>query len=184
MLPPSTYPGKRNQFIRGASNHIFDGFASSINTKGKTRKFKELLEGRFRLTKVVRIDRKDDGNEVHGKIFDYSGTTIENLMKDGYRDALSKIGIQAIREGFMEIQNKDGRFGQDLEQLKQQFQQIESSIRVENGFSNWNIINQIEDFTDKVESMKSIKEEKTLLVNAAKQFKEILIEVNKLNRLP
>jgi hypothetical protein len=84
----------------------------------------------------------------------------------------------------MEIQNKDGRLEDDLKQLKQQFQQIESSIRVENGFSNLNIINQIEGFTDKVESMQSIKEEKTLLVNAAKQFKEILIEVNKLNRLP
>ena len=105
-------------------------------------------------------------------------------MKDGYRDALSKIGIQAIREGFMEIQNKDGRFGQDLEQLKQQFQQIEMNIRLGNGLSNSNIINQIEDFTDKVESMKSIKEEKTLLVNAAKRFKDILIEINSINNLP
>ena len=59
-------------------NHILDGFASSMNTKGKTRKFKELLEGRFRLTKVVRIDRKDDGNEVHDKVFDYSYKTIKS----------------------------------------------------------------------------------------------------------
>jgi hypothetical protein len=34
-------------------DHILDGFASSMNTKGKTRKFRELLEGRFRLTEVV-----------------------------------------------------------------------------------------------------------------------------------
>jgi hypothetical protein len=159
-------------------------YASSENRNGQRRIYKDVLGGRFRLTKVIRIDRKDDGNEVHGKIFDYSRTTIENLMKDGYCDALTKIGIDAIKDGFMEIQNKDGRLEDDLKQLKQQFQQIESSIRVENGFSNLNIIDQIEGFTDKVESMQSIKEEKTLLVNAAKQFKEILIEVNKLNRLP
>lgn len=32
---------------------------SSKNTQGETRQYKELLEGRFRLTKVVRIDHKD-----------------------------------------------------------------------------------------------------------------------------
>ena len=55
------------------------------------RVFESLLGGRFRLTKVVRIDHKDDGNEVANKIYDYSHMTIENLMKDGYRDALESI---------------------------------------------------------------------------------------------
>ena len=50
------------------------------------------LGGRFRLTKVVRIDHKDDGNDVANKIFDYSHTTIENLMEDGYRDASIHMG--------------------------------------------------------------------------------------------
>jgi hypothetical protein len=43
-----------------------------------------LLGGRFRLTKVVRMDHKDDGIEVANKIYDYSRTTIEKLIKDGY----------------------------------------------------------------------------------------------------
>ena len=43
-----------------------------------------LLGGRFRLTKVVRMDHKDDGIEVANKIYDYSRTTIERLIKDGY----------------------------------------------------------------------------------------------------
>src|SRR5215469_15006544 len=50
---------------------------------GKTRIYKELLKGRFRLTKVVRIDRKDDGNEVSDKIIDYSYKSIEELMNVG-----------------------------------------------------------------------------------------------------
>jgi NTE family protein len=67
-------------------NHILDRYASSKNTQGETRQYKELLEGRFRLTKVVRIDRKDDGDDVSKKIFDYSSRTIEKLVNDGYRD--------------------------------------------------------------------------------------------------
>lgn len=54
-------------------NHILNSHATSINTIGKTRKYIELLQGRFRLTKVVHIDHKDDGNEVNDKVFDYSG---------------------------------------------------------------------------------------------------------------
>ena len=72
-----------------------------MNTKGKTRKFRELLEGRFRLTKVVRIDRKDDGNEVHDKVFDYSYKTINDLMDMGYQDASTQIDMQQMKDGVM-----------------------------------------------------------------------------------
>ena len=41
-------------------NYILDRYASSKNTQGETRQYRELLDGRFRLTKVVRIDHKDD----------------------------------------------------------------------------------------------------------------------------
>ena len=68
--------------------------------------YKSLLEGRFRLTKVVRIDHKDDGNEVANKIYDYSRTTIENLMKDGYCDTLTHMGIQSIKDGIIKIASK------------------------------------------------------------------------------
>ena len=69
-------------------NHILEKHAGSKNRKGQLRMYKNLLGGRFRLTKVVRIDHKDDGNEVANKIYDYTRTTIEKLMKDGYCDAL------------------------------------------------------------------------------------------------
>jgi NTE family protein len=72
-------------------NNILKKHAHSKNRKGQMRVFESLLGGRFRLTKVVRIDHKDDGNEVANKIYDYSHMTIENLMKDGYRDALESI---------------------------------------------------------------------------------------------
>ena len=55
-------------------------------------------KGRFRLTKVVRIDRKDDGNEVHDKVFDYSYKTEEKLISDGYQDALVQLDFQRIND--------------------------------------------------------------------------------------
>jgi hypothetical protein len=65
------------------------------------------------------------------------------------------------------------------------FKQIERSIKIVNGLSNSEIVNQIEVFSDNVESTQSIKEgEKILLVHAVKQFKEILTEINNLNQLP
>jgi NTE family protein len=59
--------------IKEEMNDILEKYARSETRNGRPRKYKDLLGGRFRLTKVVRIDRKDDGNEVHGKIFDFLG---------------------------------------------------------------------------------------------------------------
>jgi hypothetical protein len=171
---------------------ILEKYARSEKRNGQRRKYKDLLGGRFRLTKVVRIDRKDDGNEVHDKIFDYSRSTIENLIRDGYCDALTKIGIQSIRDRLMAIKSKTGNLKQDknLEELEQQLQQIERDIRVGNSNGS-SILNQIEGFAHKAESMHlevnhngSIKEEKVLLVKAARQFKEIIMETKNLNELP
>jgi NTE family protein len=87
-------------------NYILDRYASSNNTIGKTRQYKELLRGRFRITKVVRIDLKDDGNDVETNIFDYSRTTIEKLMQDGYRDASIKMGIESMKDEFFKLNEK------------------------------------------------------------------------------
>jgi hypothetical protein len=75
-----------------------DKYATSLNTKGLVRQFKELLGGRFRLTEVVPIDHKDDGNDVAAKGFDYSQKTIEELTKYAYRDALIAIDMQLMKD--------------------------------------------------------------------------------------
>ena len=163
--------------------------ASSKNRNRQTRTYHDLLGGRFRLTKVVRIDRKDDGNEVHDKIFDYSRTTIEKLMEMGYYDALIKIAEQSINDGIIEIENKTNRGLEDkvFEQLRQTHEQINHNLRFANGHDSM-IISQIEDFAYKVESIKddvgtdrSIKEEKAHLIGAAEQIKKIVIERKNLN---
>jgi NTE family protein len=187
---------------KGASkaeiNYILNSYASSINTIGKTRIYKELLQGRFRLTKVVRIDRKDDGNEVHDKVFDYSYKTIEDLMNVGYQDASVQMDMQRLKEGVMELAKINGRGGiekgednHQIEQLKESLRKIEERMKIENGY---NTLKQVKDFINEVESIEgvnenklSLKEEKALLIAAAKQLQNTInmsTTKNKQNLLP
>ncbi|HKG87607.1 MAG TPA: hypothetical protein VKA95_04720 [Nitrososphaeraceae archaeon] len=55
---------ERNRVSKDEINYILDKYASSKNTEGQTRRYSELLGGRFRLTKVVRIDHKDYDNDL------------------------------------------------------------------------------------------------------------------------
>lgn len=63
--------------------------------KGKPRDIRNLLKGRFTITQVMRVvygesqDLKNSG-DIFGKAFDFSKTTINNLMKQGYDDAIAK----------------------------------------------------------------------------------------------
>ena len=184
---------------KGAStnelNHILDKYATSKNTKGQTRRYGELLGGRFRLTKVVRIDHKDDSNDVADKVFDYSHKTIEKLMEDGYRDALIQMALEAMKDEFVKLEHKfvklDGKSEiakkdedmEKIEQLEQEFQQIQQSVKTENSHDTETIVNQVEDFIDNVRSLsdklkennRPIEEEKVLLIDAAKQFQKTVL---------
>jgi uncharacterized protein YktA (UPF0223 family) len=139
-----------------------------------------LLGGRFRLTKVVRMDHKDDGIEVANKIYDYSRTTIEKLIKDGYWDALNQMRIQSIRDGIKKIVNNNtiGKSEYHMQQLEEKLQQIQMSINVEYGYDV--TIKQTEDFISTVKSINdlenglSLKEEKESLIDVAKRFIEII----------
>ncbi len=170
-------------------NGILEKYANSKNRNGQRRTYKDVVGGRFKLTKVVRIDRRDDGNEVHDKIFDYSSTTIEMLMEDGYRDALNQMGIQSMKDGITEISKMNGKNknDKDIQKLERSLQQIQRSIRVENG-NDAVIVNEVEDFISQVRSIPdvvengSLKEEKVLLIDAAKQFQGM--SEKKINLVP
>jgi uncharacterized protein YPO0396 len=160
--------------------------------------YNNLLGGRFRLTKVVRIDHKDDGNEVANKIYDYSYTTIEKLMKDGYYDTLNQIGVQSIKDGIMKIDNKNGTSIDDdddsniqkhIQGLEDRLQQIQKSITMDDGYDSTmneveDLIIEVESIPDTVDDLLSLKEEKALLIHAAKQFEEIIKRTKNRNLVP
>jgi NTE family protein len=180
---------------KGASkeevDYILNSKASSINTIGKTRIYKELLEGRFRLTKVVRIDRKDDGNEVHNKVFDYSYKSIEDLMSVGYQDASIQMDLQQMKEGIMELIIINGHVSSSssgiekqqenhqIEKLEEGFRKIEESIKNENGYG-YNTTKLVEDFMGQIELIEGLNENKTFLeekaslIAAAKQLQNTI----------
>jgi NTE family protein len=53
----------------------------------KKREYKDLLEGRFKLVKVVKIERKDDVYNVSNKWADFTFKTIAEMIKQGEDDA-------------------------------------------------------------------------------------------------
>jgi len=176
---------------------ILEKHGRSKGRKGKIRMYNDLLGGRFRLTKVVRIDHKDDGNEVANKIYDYSYTTIEKLMKDGYYDTLNQIGVQSIKDGIIKIDNKNGTSIDDddnspiqrhIQRLEDILQQIQKSITMDGGYNS--TMNEVEDFMIEVESIPdtvddlSLKEEKALLIHTAKQFDELIKRTKNRTLLP
>ena len=64
---------------------------SSKRRTSEKRTFKDLIEGRFDVTKVVYIDRKDDQDTIFGKAADFSRETIVNLENEGYNDTQKAI---------------------------------------------------------------------------------------------
>lgn len=150
-----------------------------MDTKGRRRRYKDLLEGRFRLTKVVRVDLKDDENQINDKIFDYSYKTIEELMRTGCRDALIRMDMQRVKDGVVELATRNGQIhvvehdNEDIDQLKKTIYQIQEKLSVEEDGA---IIKKVRDFMDKVENMGEVlpRKEQASLIAAAKQLQETI----------
>ena len=53
----------------------------------RSRTYRDLVEGRFDVTKVIYVNRLDDGQTIFGKAFEFSRETMENLRVQGYKDA-------------------------------------------------------------------------------------------------
>lgn len=53
----------------------------------RSRTYRDLIEGRFDVTKVIYVNRLDDGQTIFGKAFEFSRETMENLRDQGIKDA-------------------------------------------------------------------------------------------------
>ena len=51
-------------------------------------KYQDLLNDRFKLTRVLRVERKNDANDISGKVADFTQETIKQLIEKGEHDAL------------------------------------------------------------------------------------------------
>lgn len=53
---------------------------------GKQGKYYDLVKGKVDVDSVFRLERKSDSNTVSNKTFDYSKTTVRQLIQDGYNE--------------------------------------------------------------------------------------------------
>ena len=53
---------------------------------GKHLRFDDLIKANVDVDFVVRLERKNDSHTVSNKTFDFSKTTIQQLIQDGYRE--------------------------------------------------------------------------------------------------
>jgi hypothetical protein len=60
---------------------------SGMPLKESSRTYRDLIEGRFDVTKVIYVNRRDDGQTIFGKAAEFSRETMENLKDQGYTDA-------------------------------------------------------------------------------------------------
>jgi hypothetical protein len=54
----------------------------------KPRRFQDILEGRFQIDEIIRVNRENDLDTISNKTFDFSSETIKLLLERGYNDAL------------------------------------------------------------------------------------------------
>ena len=158
--------------------------------------YNELLEGRIKITKVVRMDHKDDGQKVGNKIFDYSYATIEKLMKDGYHDASIQMGIELIKYEFLNLndkflllkskEEKNENYKNAIGTIRKDIQQIQNTAKIKNGHDGTTIMTKVNKLLSEASTIsdmvnhETLKEEKVLLVDAAKQFQETIQMIKKI----
>jgi NTE family protein len=53
-------------------------------TANRRRKYSDILVGQYEISKVIRINRKNDQFTISNKIFDFSPKTINQLRESGY----------------------------------------------------------------------------------------------------
>jgi len=62
---------------------------------GEHRKYKEdLLKGKFRLTKVIRIENDSYKDSISGKVGDFTSQSVRNLVEKGKQDARRVLEVQ------------------------------------------------------------------------------------------
>jgi NTE family protein len=57
----------------------------------KPRQYKEIVEGRFDIAEIIRLERKNTENTISDKTFDFSEGTIRELLNEGHKDAVDYI---------------------------------------------------------------------------------------------
>ena len=72
---------------------------------GKHSTYGDLIKNMVSVDLVIRIERKNDIDTIANKIFDFSSTTIQHLIKDGYEEAMDQ-ATKIVRQWDLERHNE------------------------------------------------------------------------------
>ena len=64
------------------------------------------MTGRFRISKVVRIEREDNPNTISRKWVDYSLTTLQKLYDQGHKDTVDRLIEQELMKDVDSLQSQ------------------------------------------------------------------------------
>jgi NTE family protein len=91
-----------NKIRKALVENILQQQALSRNfMTGKHFKYADLIVGMVSVDLVVRVERKNDIHTIANKTFDFSNTTIRQLIKDGYEEALDQ-GTKILQQWISE----------------------------------------------------------------------------------
>ncbi len=80
-----------NNIPKEEIDKILNKKGKSLHRNGKPREYESLLKDRFDITKVIRIERSADKNDIANKWCDFSLGTVSNLFDQGMDDALKTL---------------------------------------------------------------------------------------------
>ena len=80
-----------NKVSKNQINNLLQQQAYTINfDTGKRLKYSDLVEHMVFVEQVIRIERKNDKHTIANKTFDFSSTTIRQLIEDGYKETIDQ----------------------------------------------------------------------------------------------
>jgi hypothetical protein len=97
---------KDNKIRETLVDNILQQQALSRNyMTGKRSTYADLIKNMVSVDLVMRIERKNDIHTIANKTFDFSSITIEQLIKDGYEEAIDQ-GTKIVRQWDLEQHNE------------------------------------------------------------------------------
>ena len=80
-----------NKVKKALVDNILEQRADTKNfSTGKHLKYADLIEHMVSVEQVIRIERQNDEHTIANKTFDFSSTTIRQLIRDGYEETLDQ----------------------------------------------------------------------------------------------
>ena len=64
----------------------------------RPRQYRQIVEGRYDIGEIIRIERKNDEHTISDKTFDFSSGTIAYLLANGYEDTINVINDWETKE--------------------------------------------------------------------------------------